>query len=93
MSRLQRLQYNFLKRNFPVEILDTTLSASSNTTEILTKLLFPEVQYVRVNDPLVEQGFATNLLEANAAKLGTMWTHGIHSFGTKQAEILSLFKD
>lgn len=91
MNFLQKIQLSFLKKGFPLEILDTTLSASSNSTEILTRLLFPDIQYLRVNEPLVEQGFSTHLLEADPAKLGTMWTHGIQSFGAKQNQVAALF--
>jgi patatin-like phospholipase/acyl hydrolase len=91
MGLMKRIQYRFLKKNFPVEVLDAALNSSANTTEILTRLLFPDIKYQRIDEPLLERGFETNLLEYNEAKLGTMRTHGINSFGAKQAEIAALF--
>ena len=91
MDFWKRIQYNVLKKNFPVEILEATLAANSNTTERLTKLLFSDIKYQRVNEPYLERGFATNFLEYDDAKLGAMWTHGINSFSSKQAEIADLF--
>ena len=90
MSFIDRFKYKFLERNFPVEILDTMMNSNANTTEILVRLLFPDIAYQRVNEPLLEQGFATHFLEFDQRKLNLMLNHGRNSFSQKEREIETL---
>lgn len=90
MNLLQRFQYNLLARNFPIDILETTLNANANSTETLVRLLFPDIQYERIDEALTEKGFETNLLEENPQKLHTMLNHGQASFGLHQRRIEKL---
>jgi patatin-like phospholipase/acyl hydrolase len=91
MNILDRIKYRFLERNFPVEILDLMMSSNANATEILVRLLFPNLAYERINEPFIEQGFETHFLESDLRKLGIMENHGRSSFSAKERDVMKLF--
>ncbi|RCW80896.1 patatin-like phospholipase [Phyllobacterium bourgognense] len=87
MSWFERKKLNFLKKNFPVDILEKTLDASAMSTEILVRFIFENLKYVRINDSYIDNGFATNLLEHDREKLQRMYQLGRTSFGRQQSAI------
>ncbi|RZK22811.1 MAG: patatin [Flavobacterium sp.] len=74
------------------QIASRILVASSNTTEVVTKLLFPDLSIVRINDTFNEPQYGTNMLEKDVKKLNTMYRLGIESYAKHEKEILSNFK-
>jgi uncharacterized protein len=74
------------------QIASRVLAASSNTTEVVTKLLFPELQMVRVNDAFPEPQHGTNMIERNQKKLAKMFQLGIGSYAEHEKRILSLIR-
>lgn len=75
----------------PIELLQTTLSASANTSDQLRKLVFPDVQTLRINDSYTDSQYATNLLESNKNTLKKLQYLGRESFGKNENEIKVLF--
>ena len=73
------------------QIASRILVASSNTTEVVTKLLFPKLSIIRVNDTFNEPQYGTNMLESKIKKLNTMYRLGIESYATYEKEILETF--
>lgn len=74
------------------QIASRILVASSNTTEVVTKLLFPEISITRINDTFNEPKYGTNMIESKLDKLNTMYRLGIESYANHEKEILQIFK-
>lgn len=74
------------------QIASRILVASSNTTEVVTRLLFPDLSIIRINDTFNEPQYGTNMLEREMKKLNTMYRLGIGSYATHEKEILEIFK-
>lgn len=87
---ISRMQL-FLSRFEMAQIASKVLVASSNTTETVTKLLFPELHLERVNDAFPEPKYGTNMIESNPDKLAKMYQLGIGSYAKHEKGILSLF--
>lgn len=73
------------------QIASRILVASSNTTEVVTKLLFPDLSITRINDTFNEPKYGTNMLERDMKKLNTMYRLGIESYAAHEKEILGTF--
>jgi uncharacterized protein len=72
------------------KIVSRVLNASSNTTQVLTKLLYPNLKIVRINEIFNEPKYGTNLTESDLNKLDKMYQLGIYSYAKFEKEILSL---
>ena len=75
----------------PIELLQTTLSASANTSEQIRKLVFPYVQTLRINDSFSSPQYATDLLENDIGKLTKLKGLGRESFAKFEHDIKKLF--
>jgi len=73
------------------QIASRILVASSNTTEVVTKLLFPELSIVRINDTFNKEEQGTNMVEREVKKLNAMYKLGIESYAVHEKEILQTF--
>jgi patatin-like phospholipase/acyl hydrolase len=73
------------------QIASRILVASSNTTEVVTKLLFPDLSIVRINDTFNKPEHGTNMVERNQKKLTGMYKLGIDSYALHETEILKTF--
>lgn len=73
------------------QIASRILVASSNTTEVVTNLLFPELSIVRINDKFNEREYETNMIERDLKKLKAMYRLGIESYAMHEKEILEVF--
>ena len=67
------------------------LSANTNTIEELRKVLFPDVQVIRVNDSFTDIRYSTNLLESDLNKLYKLMDLGRESFGRYEKDVKELF--
>jgi patatin-like phospholipase/acyl hydrolase len=83
--------FYFLSRLQMAKIASRVLVASSNTTEVITKLLFPSLQIVRINETFVEPEHGTNMVECNSEKLKKMYQLGINSYAKFESEAVKLF--
>jgi patatin-like phospholipase/acyl hydrolase len=72
------------------KLFSKILVASSNTTEVETKLLFPHIPMVRINDSFNKPEHGTNMLETKAGKLRTMFQLGIYSYAEKELDVRKL---
>jgi uncharacterized protein len=72
------------------KIVSRVLNASSNTTEILTKLLYPNLKIVRINEIFNEPKYGTNLTEKDIKKLDKMYQLGIYSYAKFEKDILNI---
>jgi len=72
------------------QIASKVLVASSNTIEVVTRLLFPTLQMARINDAFPEPQHGTNMIERNPAKLAKMFQLGIGSFAQHEQQIMAI---
>ncbi|OYX91282.1 MAG: hypothetical protein B7Y76_14365, partial [Sphingobacteriia bacterium 35-40-5] len=72
------------------KIVSRVLNASSNTTETLTNLLFPDLRIVRINETFNEPEYGTNMVEKELKKLQKMYQLGIYSFAKYEKQIMQL---
>lgn len=75
----------------PVHILQRTLNVSSNTIELQTKLLVPQVKHIRVSDRFESPELALDFLESDLRKLNLLVQKGRECFSKKEPEIKTLF--
>lgn len=76
---------------FPaVQLIQTQLATSTNTIEILRNIFFKDVACVRVDEAYTDNKYATDLLESDIRKLGTMFALGRASYGKYQNHIQQL---
>jgi hypothetical protein len=83
----------FFSRFEMAQIASRVLVASSNTTEVITNLLFPELSIVRINDTFNQPENGTNMLEKDVKKLRNMFKLGIGSYALHEKHILYLFEN
>jgi uncharacterized protein len=74
-----------------VQLVQVQLQTSSNTAEILRKILFNDIACVRVNDSYLDERYATDLLEADSEKLKRMFALGRESYGKQENAIKTTF--
>ena len=72
------------------KIVSRILNASSNTTEVLTTLLFPNLKLVRINETFNEPEYGTNMVEKDLKKLNKMYQLGISSYAKFEKQVLQL---
>ena len=74
--------YKFVERVF---------LSSTNTNVILTKLIYPHIQIVRLNDAYNEPEYGTNMIEQDLDKLEKLYQLGRDCYAQKESEINALF--
>lgn len=83
-------KFHLLSKLEMAQIASKVLVASSNTTEVVTKLLFPELSIARVNDAFPEPEYGTNMIEKDKKKLDKMYQLGIGSYAKHEKQILNI---
>lgn len=73
-----------------VQLFEKILKANANTTEILTNLLFPNLQHVRISDTYNQPEYGTSMVEANSEKLKILYRLGQESFAKKEQNVKAL---
>lgn len=82
--------HTFLNRFEMAQIASKVLVASSNTTETITNLLFPDLQIERINDTFSELEYCTNMIESDKKKLIKMFQLGVNSYAKHEKKILDI---
>jgi patatin-like phospholipase/acyl hydrolase len=73
------------------QVASRVMVASSNTTEVVSKLLFPDLAIVRVNDTFNQPEHGTNMIERDPKKLRNMFKLGLGSYAAHEKEIKEIF--
>jgi len=84
--------FKFLSRFEMAQITSKVLVASSNTTEVVTGLLFPNLPMVRINDTFNEPHYGTNMVEKDPNKLSTLFKLGIDSYAKHEKAVQNLLE-
>lgn len=74
-----------------VQLVGRVLNANTNTTEILTKFLYPNLNIVIVNETFAQPEYGTNMVETNTDKLKLLYRLGRESFAKNEKQITQLF--
>jgi len=75
-----------------VKLFEKILKSNGNTTETLIKLLFRDMNIVRVNDTFNQPQYGTNMIEKDVDKLRLLYRCGRESFGPHEQRIMELFE-
>ena len=76
-----------------IEFIGRVLSASTNTNVIISKLLYPSLKMLRVNEFFTEPAYATNLIESDPKKLKKLLQLGRNTFSKHERDIKKLLKE
>jgi len=74
-----------------VKLFEKILKSNGNTTETLIKLLFKDMNIVRINDTFNQPQYGTNMIEKDLKKLKLLYRCGRESFGPHERRIMELF--
>lgn len=75
-----------------VRLVGKVLNANTNTTEILTKLQYPKLNIIVVNETFAQPEYGTNMVETSEEKLRLLYRLGRESFAKQETSILTLFQ-
>lgn len=81
-----------LKKIKLYKFVERVLSANTNTNVIMSKLLFPNLKSVIINDSFPEPEYGTSMVEVDMIKLKKLIQLGRNSFAKHEKEIDNLFK-
>lgn len=76
---------------FLVRLLQKTLDINTTSMEELRRVLYGDIQTVRINDTFEKPEMATDLMEYDLRKLGLLYQRGGESFARHEAELKGLF--
>ena len=85
------LKHRFLKLFGIFNFIERVLTASTNSNTIIAKLLFPDLNILRISEAFPEPKHGTNMLESDIAKLNKMTQLGRSSYAKYEKEIIKLF--
>jgi predicted patatin/cPLA2 family phospholipase len=86
---LMRLARKYL---VSVNLLQKTLEINTQSMEQLRKILFPDLQTIRINDSYVAPEMATDLLEHDLKKLDILFQRGRESFASHEKPLRDLLR-
>jgi len=86
------LMGSFYKSLQFVQLFEKILTANTNTTEIIIKLLFDNIPIVRINDSYNQPDYGTNMVEDDLKKLKMLYQLGRDSFGKHEDQVKEVFK-
>lgn len=75
-----------------IKFIERVLISSTNNNVILTKLLYKDIDIVRINDTFNEPEYGTNMIEQDIEKLEKLYQLGQNSFAKKESEINNIIK-
>jgi len=84
------LKHKFLKMFRMYNFVEKVLTANTNSNTITAKLLFPNLNMLRISDSFPELKYGTNMLEFNEKKLKKMIQLGRSSYANYEKELESL---
>jgi uncharacterized protein len=79
-----------ISKFFLVRLLQKTLDINTHSMETLAKLLFKDVEIVRINDAYTTPDMATDLMEHDIRKLNILYQRGSQSFGKHEDDLKKL---
>lgn len=82
----------YLKYFKITKFIERILLSSTNTNVILSKLLYKDVDIVRVNDSFNEPEYGTNMTEKDINKLEKLYQLGRTSYANKENELNKIFE-
>jgi patatin-like phospholipase/acyl hydrolase len=85
------LKQRFLLRFEIYHLVLKMLEANTTTIDQLRRILFPDVDCVRINDAFPQEEYATNLLESDTNKLKKLNTLGRESFSKYEKDLKAKF--
>lgn len=72
------------------ELIQKTFNINAQSMEQLRRILFPDIETVRVSEAFTEPSMETDLLEYDLSKLDLIHTRGRDSFGKQETAIRTL---
>lgn len=80
-----------LQRFWFLRLFEKILKSNVNTTDILSKYLFPDLNLIRINDSFNQPEYGTNMVERNINKLQSLQKLGRESFAKNEDAIKQMF--
>jgi uncharacterized protein len=71
----------------PIRFFQTVLSSNNNATELLRKIIFPDVDIFRCDSNYMDNQYATNFLESNKQKLAMIKALGKEFYRENESHI------
>lgn len=84
------LQNHLIGKFDMAKLVTKVLNANTNTNEILTKLLYPKLDIVVLNESFSQPEYGTNMVEKNLNKLELLQRLGRESFAKNETQISNL---
>ena len=84
---------SFLKRFKMIKFIERIIMSSTNTNVILTKLLYKDINQVRINNTYNEPEYGTNMVEDDLEKLEKLFQLGRGSYANQEAEINQVIEE
>ncbi len=80
-------------RSFAVmKFIERIISSSTNTNDILTKLLYSDVEILRINNTYNEPEYGTNMVEQDKSKLEKLYQLGRSSYAQFEKELIKIIE-
>jgi hypothetical protein len=79
--------WDFVRHGFSSDFLQKILGTNTSSMEVLRKILFKDVQTIRINDAFIEPAMATDLLEHDLEKLNRLVQKGRLSYAAHEKQI------
>jgi predicted patatin/cPLA2 family phospholipase len=86
------IKHKILKMFGIYNFVEKVLTANTNSNTIIAKLLFPNLNMLRISDSFPEPKHGTNMLESDIKKLNKMIQLGRTSYAKHEKEIEKLLK-
>lgn len=77
----------FAKKLISVQLLQKTLEINTQSMDQLRKILFNDVETIRISEKYTQPALATDLLEHDLKKLNMLFQLGRESFGLREKEL------
>jgi patatin-like phospholipase/acyl hydrolase len=84
---------SFLKYFKVTKFIERIIMSSTNTNVILTKLLYKDINMVRINNAYNEPEYGTNMIENDLEKLEKLYQLGRSSYANQEIEINKLIEE
>ncbi len=84
-------KYKLFKKIKLVKFIERVLMANTSTNEVLSKLLFPNLNMLRISEVFNEPEYGTNMVEKDGDKLKKLSQLGRSSFAKNEKAIEKLF--
>lgn len=82
----------YLKYFKLAKFVEKILLSSTNTNVILSKLLYKDIDIIRINDTFNEPEYGTNMTEKDLIKLEKLYQLGRNSYANKEKELNKMFE-